>query len=101
MQMRFRPSRRGQYVPNLPELRTEAGEVAEHGAPVQTFGTIVKPFHLVSGATNNATLVIGATAWVLAMWMTNINAAMRFRGWPPTPVEPSGSRLSSPGWRRA
>lgn len=70
---------RGQYVPNLPEMRMHAGEVAAEQGPVKNIGAITAlPFHLVSSANNNATLVKATTCWLYTIWCTNVNAAIRF-----------------------
>jgi hypothetical protein len=70
---------RGQYVPNLPDLRVDMAEVAEGQGPVKNVGPIsAVPFHLVSSANNNATLVRATTCWLYAVWATNVNAAIRF-----------------------
>lgn len=39
------------------------------------------PFHLVSGASNNARSVQGERGYVTALWATNTNAAIMFLKW--------------------
>jgi hypothetical protein len=69
---------RGPYTPPVPQQVQAAGEVGAESKTVQTSALITVPYHLVSGASTNATLVIGATAWVQSIWATNVNAAIRF-----------------------
>jgi hypothetical protein len=46
------------------------------------------PFHIVSGASNNALCVRAGRGEVTEVWVTNINAAIRFVKFYDTPVAP-------------
>lgn len=71
--------RRSPYVPDLTENGEVAGSVARHQGPLRRARPITAvPFHLVSGASNNATLIQPNASWVICIWATNVNAAIRF-----------------------